>query len=114
MPARNIKVLSQDELDYLNSIYQFEYDDDMVAVMCKGRISIHDANKKFTISTPISKITLTLDAIEYWKKQIHNYVSYSLFDIQNTMNLLKVIYQEVNYENVINYLRNDIKQIKTI
>jgi len=114
MPARNIKVLSQEELDYLNSIYTFEYEDNMVAVMCKNRIAIHNADQKFTISTPISKITLTLDAIEYWKRQRHNHVSYSLFDIQNTMNLLKVIYQEVNYENVMNYLRNDIKQIKNI
>ena len=47
--------------------------------------------------------------IKYYDKNL-----YSLFDIQNTMNLLKVIYQEVNYENIINYLKNDIKQIKTI
>lgn len=110
MPARNIKVLSQDELDYLNSIYSFEYEDNMIAVMCKGRVAIHSATEKFTILTPINKITLSLDAINYWKKQS----TFSLFDIQNTMNLLKVIYQEVNYENIINYLKSDIKKIKII
>lgn len=113
MPARNIKVISQDELDYLNTLYTFDIEEDLIGVLCKGRLTFHNIDRPFTISTPIRKITITLDAINYWIRQKDD-SGYSLFDIQNTMNLLKVIYQEVNFDSVINYLKNGINTIITI
>ena len=37
MPARNIKVISQEELNYLNSIYTFDIEDDNIVVYLFGK-----------------------------------------------------------------------------
>ena len=113
MPARNIKVMSQDELDYLNSIYTFDIEEDIIGVLCKGRLTFHNKNGPFTILTAVRKITISIEAINYWIEQ-KDKTGYSLFDIQNTMNLLKVIYQEVNFDSVMNYLKNGINTIITV
>lgn len=122
MPDNNRKVLSSSILCRLNAIYQFTYDKENNVITttlstCK-RTTTHDANKAFLINSKHlrKKITFTIDEIEMWKsfQSDKKLAKFSLFDIHNTVNKLRVMYQEPDRNSVAKMLQNDFCGIKKI
>ena len=112
----NIKILSDDELNYLIDRYTFGVatvgDDVYVVVKCNGynRMILHDAKKKFTINSPVKRITISKEAINLWLTYLSDY---SLIAVQNAINSLIVTYQELELKDIKAQLDNNILKIKT-
>lgn len=111
----NIKVLSDSELAYLKEKYVFGKaiveDKIYVVVKCKdyNRMVLHDSAKKFTINTPIKRITISKEAIYLWKTELFDY---SLIEIQNAINSLVVTYQDLTINDIKEQIKNNNLKIK--
>lgn len=105
----NIKLLSNEQRVKLSQIYNFELKDDTIIVTTKNysRKTAHSCNESFSINSPIRKITITPDAIQMWSKL--NF-EYHLINIQQIVNYLAITYQDINVDNVKNFLRDEILQ----
>lgn len=102
----NIKVLTKTERTYLNERYTFILSDNHVHVKVNeySRITVHSLNESINITSKLRRMTLSSQAIHIWAKK---YVAkYSLIDVQNAINYLKVSYQEVNDESIDNALKS--------
>lgn len=96
----NIRVLTKAERSSLNKRYTFILDENNVHVKVSNykRITAHRLDENINISCSTRRITLTAFAISIWAKK---YVDkYSLIDVQNAINYLKVSYQEVNEDSI--------------
>ena len=100
--SRNIKVLNDDELNYIKNIYDFNLIDNFVVVKSKSynRSVAHDINKAFKLNTKVRVFTVTTDAIDFWIKNL----DCNLIDVQNSINKLIVTYQDVTTKNILNLL----------
>lgn len=122
MPDNNRKVISPTMLDNLNSIYYFEYDKiyDVVITHLRhyNKVTIHDAKKPFIIICKKynKKITFNIDAITIWKSFVDDkdLSGFSLFNVLNMVNQLKIMYQEPTREKVIDMLKNNFHGIENI
>lgn len=100
---KNIRILNNEEIDYLKERYIFELvdagEDVYVAVKTSTfhRKVLHDAKASFSINTPIKRITITPEAVNYWKEL----QQYDLITIQNTINCLSIMYQAVSKEEIV-------------
>lgn len=122
MPDNNRKVLGYSMLTKLNAIYQFEYNKECDTIITKlstcNRVTIHAADKPFLINSKRlkKKITFTLDEIDMWKYFLTDkkLAKYTLFDIHNTVNKLRVMYQQPTRKNVADMLLKDFSGIKKV
>lgn len=122
MPDNNRKVLSDNVIRELNSIYTFEYDKQTETITTNiinsNRRTKHDANKSFLIFSKklCKKFEFTLVDINFWKLFMNNekLSKYSLFDIHNSINKLKIMYQPVNEKTVTEMLLNNFYGIQRI
>lgn len=113
MPARNIKALTREELEFLNNMYFITIEGNDIVVSTKVSKTLHNKNELFTLKTPIRKMSFTKEGIDMWSKYFKDQY-YTLIDVQNMVNVLKITYQDVTPENVLNKLENGIQRIKTI
>lgn len=123
MPDNNRKVLSKDVLKQLREIYSFEYNENTGQIITRlttcNRVTKHVAFNKFSINCKRlrKKITFSLDAINIWKetsKEKQN-ACYSLFDINNIINKLKIMHiSKPNKKLVLDMLTNNFQGIKEI
>lgn len=122
MPDNNRKVLSDFEIEKLEAAYFFTFDAEANMIYtnltsCK-KITAHDADKSFHINARKlkHKIVFSLDAIKLWIdfQQTEKFKKYSLFKVNNTVNMLKSMYQPITRENVVELLKNDFRGIKRI
>lgn len=122
MPDNNRKVLPSAVIKELNRSYTFTYDEEhnqiLTSLSNMNRITLHDADKPFPINSVKlkRKITFNLVDIGFWKEfqQDKSLSIYSLFDIHNAINKLKVTYQRVDRTNLIDVLVNGYNQINKI
>lgn len=100
MPRSNIKLLTREERQFFNTKYSFELVDDVILVKLEdyGRVTAHNANESFNISSKLRKIKISKEAIRLWRDRFMK--SASLIDVQNAMNALTIAYQTVDYEDV--------------
>lgn len=100
--SRNVKVLNDDELNYIKNIYDFILVNDLVVVKAKSynRSVAHCIDKSFKLNTRVRVFTITTDAINFWIKNL----KYNLIDVQNSINKLIVTYQDVTTNNILNLL----------
>ena len=116
MPICNVHLLSADEHKYFNEKYRFSIKDDSVLVQINGfnRTTAHPLTKSFSLKTPVRKLTISTQALKIWSEnfygniryQVNKVDKYTLIDVQNAINILIVSYQEINFENVLDVLKN--------
>lgn len=117
MPRNNVHVLSEDELRTFKEKYIIELVDNQILVKFPNykRVTFHDADKPFAINAKkFRKICFSLDAIETWKKFVKQKNKYTLFDVQNAINILYVTYQTIDEKNIIKVLERYDQKIITI
>ena len=103
-----IKLLTKDELDYFNSIYSFDLLENFIQVKVKdfNRITSHPINQNFSIRMTTSRrLTITTDSINMWIQHFKDKTKYTLIDVQNAINALRLSYQNLRYEDVISQLK---------
>lgn len=111
MSRNNIKLLTARQLDFFNDKYVIECDDENVYVTFKyyKRRTPHPINKPFDINSEVRKISFTVEAISLWRKMKDKY---TLFDVQQAVNICHVTYQDVNESNVRKALKSPLYKIK--
>lgn len=118
MTRNNVKLLTKNELLRLNSQYIITYDDNNIIVGNRhyNRTTLHDRNKSFFINSKVRKITLTTSAIEIWIKlqEEKEFKDYTLFDVQNAVNMLYVMYQPCELKEVKKVLTKESLRINDI
>lgn len=99
----NIKLLTDEELAYLNDKYTFDLDlfgNVVVGNRHYNRQTVHDANETFSLNTKVKKISFNPKIIELWKKLILEGTDCSLFDVKQAVTKLYISYQEITKQNV--------------
>ena len=113
MSKNNLSILSKDDLKYLNDTYEITIDDNQSMLFVKpkhyDRTVCHPTNRNFAINSKVKKVTITVEAIEIWKK---HFKEYSLFDVQNAINTLIIMYQHPEETNVLEQLKKTDNRIK--
>lgn len=114
MPDNNRKVISNYIMDRLNAIYNFSYDKQtdkiMVSLTTSSRVTVHDGNKPFSINAVRldQKVTFHENEIKIWKELQSDpqFSKYSLFDVHNAVNKLRIMYQESDTKTVKSMLQS--------
>lgn len=119
MAKNNIKLLTHEQLRQFNTKYTILLEDDKICVKTVNyaKITRHDSDKPFHINAKnIRKIQFSVDAINIWKKFCLSYKDnvFTLFDVQQAVNKLIVMYQKPTFENVKQLLERDTTKIKRI
>lgn len=97
--AKNLRALTDEELEYVNQEYIFDLIKDstgkqQIIVSTRSypnRKTLHDVNNKFIISTKQRKVTISKEAIQLWINEYRP--EYSLIEVQNAISTLIVTYQ---------------------
>ena len=122
MPDNNRRVLNDSTLSRLKAIYSFEYlpEDNLIITKlstCK-KTTAHNASRQFHINCRRlkKKVVFSMEAIEIWKdfSKDKKLSGYSLLDVNNTVNMLKTMYQIPTYDNVSNALKENFRGIKRL
>lgn len=110
--ANNCRVLTKEELSFINAKYNFWFEDDFIYVRCtnRARIARHQKNEKFSINVRhIRKITYCVTAIDMFERfqtdKMNN--QHSLTDIQNAINILHITYQPIDDIHVLKVLNKN-------
>ena len=108
--ANNCKVLSKEELAFMNAKYNFWISGDYICVKCmnRARVTPHKKTEKFSINVKhIRKITYSVTAIQLFEKlqTSDSTRDYSLTDIQNAINICRITYQPITDEQILKILK---------
>lgn len=123
MPANNCRVLSDELLAQLNDKYSVVYnpDDNTLVVSLKKmrRTTVHNADGWFHINSkvkPKKKIVFSREVIEIFKElQQDAKTKYiTIFDAQNAANKLRVMYQKITKQKIIELCMKGFDGIKRI
>ena len=90
----NVKALTDEELKYALSKYEFELLGDYVAVKASNRKTLHPRAQGFSLLLPLERrrIKVTPAAVDLWEKK--HLKKYSLLEVQNAINTLLVTLQK--------------------
>lgn len=116
--AKNLKALTDEELDYIRNSYQFDVHDKYIVVMCSvngtmyNRKTLHDIDKPFSLTTKARKITISVQAINMWLEKYKD--KYSLIEVQNAINYLIITYQPLTDEEMEKQLKRKSVRIQEI
>lgn len=110
---RNIKVLNDDEMAFINDRFIFEIKGDLILVSSKKmkRATAHKKTESFDLNFKFGKQyswMISSLAIQIWE---YGDKTYSLIDIQNAINKLLVMYQEPSQEDVLKLLKRQTEEI---
>lgn len=123
MPANNSKVMSDTLLNELKAKYKVDYDKDsnalIVSISTCCRKTSHQANMPFHInskSKPKRKICFGQTVIDLFVEfqSDEKTSNITIFDVQNAVNSLRVMYQKITKQNVINFIKSKFNGIKKI
>lgn len=114
MNKNNVKILTDEELEFLESRYYFEINDNMILVKIHNynRATAHSIDKSFALNTKVRKIDITPTAIDIWNNYFKD--KYSLFKVQNAINILIMTYQTPDVSDVREQLERGTPKIKII
>lgn len=114
MAKNNAKILTKEELDYLNGRYMFEVNDDMILVKIQNynRVTAHPLTETFSLNTKVRKIDITPEAISIWHKNFKS--KWTLFEVQNAINILITTYQVPEVEDIEDQLKRGTAKIKIV
>lgn len=110
--AKNIRALTDEELEFIKNKYNFELVGDFICVSTNGydRKVLHSIDKPFSINS-IRKVTISKPAIDAWINKFRA-MGYSLVEVQNAMSVLIVTWQDITDEEVENQLARKTSKIK--
>ena len=116
MKINNIRILTKQELAELEKSYIFEISGDKILVK-SIRFSdgyAHSLNESFSLNMPKykTKITFSVFAINTWNTDFKS--KYSLFKVQNAVNILQILHQSLTVNNIKNILERESVEIKII
>ena len=123
MPANNSKVMSDTLLNEIKAKYQVKYvketNDLIVSLSTCCRKTSHKADRPFHInskSKPKRKICFCQTVIDLFVDFQSNEKTsnITIFDVQNAVNSLRVMYQKITKQNVINFIKSKFNGIKKI
>ena len=108
MAGNNIKLLTKKELSNLKNLYYFKLDDSKQNIIVGNnymkRITPHPINKGFGLNSKVRVIKISKEAISIWMEL----KEYNLFEIQQAINILKMLFQEVDATSVKKLLDKNI------
>lgn len=113
--SRNIKILNDEEVNFLKDSFFFEIKDDLILVSSTklNRLTAHKKTENFKLNFKLKKNyswLISSLAVQMWES-IND--EYSLIEIQNIINKLIVMYQDPSRKDILNLLeRKDEKIIK--
>lgn len=122
MPDNHRKALSDIAVQKLDNIYYFEYDKERNIITtrlttCK-KATEHDASKPFHINAKKlgRKVVFSMDAINIWKgfQNDKKLCKFTLFQVNNAVNKLKIMYQIPDRYNVSEMLKTQFSGIKHV
>lgn len=123
MPANNARAMSKDELHALNDKYKISYQSDKELILVElstcARKTFHWAGKSFSLNSkqnPKRKIVFSETVVKMWQKfQLDDrHKMHTIFDVQNAVVMLKLMYQPVTEQKVIELLRKGFDGIKKL
>lgn len=117
----NIKALTYEELCYMKEEYSFslftdEFGNKYVCVNCKSypkRNTLHPITESFHINTPVRKVVITRECMNFWI-DIYKEQGYSLIEVQDAINKLKLTYQNVGSEDITKRLSSKKQNAKIV
>ena len=117
MARNNIKHLSSGMLEKLNEKYYFDVEDDDIIVGLNHyqRITRHPQTKPFHINSTCDikrKICFNLVAINFWLQFHEDGLPFSLFDVQQAVNVLTITYQDIDRDSVLKFLKKPQTKIQ--
>lgn len=114
MSKNNTKVISYDDMLFLNGKYDFEIDGSSILVKIKdyNRVTAHPVNNTFSLNTKVRKIDITPQAIRLWDSKYKN--KHSLFEVQNAINILISTYQEPSDDDIDDQLKRGDAKIRIV
>lgn len=102
----NIKVLTSEELKFFNENYEITFDEKATMVFVRSlivnRVVVHPRGEPFSVYGKDRIIKISPYAIDYVCNNLDK--GYSVFDVQNAINLLLVSYRQPSYEDINNQL----------
>lgn len=123
MPANNSKVMSDEILEALNNKYSIVYNAEnntlIVSLKTWKRSTVHNADDFFHINSKVNpkrRVIFSKTAIDIFKELQQNDKTkhITLFDVQNAANKLKVMYQKVTQQKVVELCMKGFDGIKRI
>lgn len=119
MSKNNIKLLTHEQLRQFNSKYTIWIADNEICVSTinYAKVTKHPIDAPFHINAKnIRKIQFSIEAIDIWKKFCSSYKDniFTLFDVQQAVNSLIIMYQKPTFENVKTLLERDTTKIKRV
>jgi len=110
MPKHTV-ILTKDELKEFNS-YSVETRNRNLYITPSNwnRTTVHPMNKDFIVQSKSRKIILHTYSMKIWSKYFKN--EYSVFDIENAINTLTILYQDITNENIVKILQKENLQIR--
>ncbi len=109
MEGNNIKLLTQKELSNLKDLYYFKLDEAGQNVLVGNnyfkRITPHPVDEGFGLNSKVRVIKISKEAIQIW---IDLNEEYNLFDIQQAINILKIMFQEIDAASIKELLDKNI------
>lgn len=122
MAGNNSKVMSSVLLKKFNNTYTVTYDSEnnniVVGLTTCKRITVHDASKPFHINAKKfhRKVCFDTFIIELWKElQLEDSTKdITIFDVKNSVTIMKVTYQKITKQKVIELVRKGFNQIKKL
>ena len=114
MSRNNVKVITETEMQYLNSRYMFQVDGSQILVRIQNydRVTAHPLDKGFFLNTKVRKIDITPEAIKLWNESFKS--KYTLFEVQNAINILISTYQMPSFEDIAEQLKRGNAEVKVI
>lgn len=100
MGKNNLKVMTKEEIDQLNARYEFEVEADKIFVKVKGynRTTVHPRGVQFSLNSKVRKLAIEPEAVDMWVSSFKD--TRSLFEVQNAINILVILYQKPTVEDV--------------
>lgn len=110
MPANNIHVLKDEEVEMLNGLFSYEVKDDhlLQTPVSFKRTTAYSINSSFSVRYKYlnknRKVKIQAYTIKVWLENFKD--KYTLFDVQNAINKLLVTYQKPDIKDISRYLSN--------
>ena len=114
MNKNNAKILTDEELAFLNNRYAFEVTDDTILVKIQNynRVTAHPIGVTFALNTKVRKVDITPDAVKIWDAHFKD--KWSLFEVQNAINILIMTYQMPEINDINDQLVRGTAKIKVV
>lgn len=110
--AKNLRALTNEELEYIVNNYIFTLQGEYIVVQRKnyGLKTLHPIDKPFSISTKMRRVTISKQAIDLWVTQFKQV--YSLIEVQAAINRLTVTFQDLSTVEIAKQLKTSRDEIK--